>query len=528
VPYSKAFCLPLPSFGRLGTNAMALAPRAKLQVDVPLDAALSQLCIELQDPSSPSKIALASDRRSPSMAASGAILMRPSSMGNLSSPMSTSSSAFKSVPLGGIWWQKEERRRKGHGRTPDPKEQAVYRKLFAWPTDEEVFNTRMSKLPEQMSDLPEPPQADGEQSLTLPEALSDLDCPPSRDGEASPSPSEQVRKEPKKSRPSSKENMAIKRSGTSKHCKDGREVMLAPIETDARPASQRAESPEAEDQLVHRGGTNRRSSYSAQDRAVSSNSQGARRSSVAGIVPPADGTVAEPAVPKKRVEEPEVKPDISEAMLARKLGMPFDMTHEACVLFRQFSDYNVTENMLESRLNMDNFCGVLCELCKVGGIADLEDEFVRSAFKTADRDGGGDIDVEEFNIWYSSFGFSEEMNLTPADKELRDLSRALDIPLLDIERFSRAFKRFDLDGSGSIEFDEFSQLLYKLMKVPAGQVLPPDRVKKLWREADVDGSGDVNFAEFCHFYCARFDQQDGGSFDFSSFYSSVRRVSVFS
>mmetsp|Transcript_78525 Transcript_78525/g.138342 ORF Transcript_78525/g.138342 Transcript_78525/m.138342 type:complete len:498 (+) Transcript_78525:78-1571(+) len=491
---------------------MALAPRAKLRVDMPLDTALQQLCAQLHE----SPKAVAKDRRSPSMAASGAILMRPASTGSL-----TPSASPKGLPLGGIWWQKEERRRNGHGRVPDAKQYDIYQKSFAWPTDEEVLRGPDKHLQQLRASSPKSLlQAADEQTLALPDELAESELESTLlDQNVSvqepPSGEEEGRKSARKSRPTSKE---------STKSKDQREVVLPPpeIDLDAVGELERATSPD--ERVVPRHGMQHRlSSFASSERAASSQGNRTpqrRQTAPNGILP-----ATEPGQPEKRVEEPEVKEDISEAILARKLGMPFDMTQEACNLFRKFSNFDETENLLEANLNMDKFIHVLCDLCKVNDVDELEEDFVRSAFKTADRDGGGDIDVHEFAIWYSSFGFSEEMNLTKKDKDLRELARTINVPIVDMERFSRAFKRFDTDDSGTIDYDEFSALLYRLMKVPGGQEIPPDRIKKLWREADLDGSGDLSFAEFCQFYVKRFDQQDGGSFDFSSFYTSVRRVS---
>jgi Ca2+-binding EF-hand superfamily protein len=214
---------------------------------------------------------------------------------------------------------------------------------------------------------------------------------------------------------------------------------------------------------------------------------------------------------------------VSEAVLARKLNMPFDVLRDACDTFRKYSDYRRGMDLGEAKLDMNNFTTVICELCNVPNPNDLHPDFVDETFRTADRDCSGFIDVEEFCVWHASASFSEEMVLNEKDQQIRNISRNVQIPLIDVERFWTAFRKFDTDGSGNIEYEEFTDLLHVLMKVPKGHVLPKERVQSLWRQADADGSGEINFEEFVMFYIQRFGYDPNKSeFDFASFYK-VRR-----
>eukprot|EP00930_Biecheleria_cincta_P056192 TRINITY_DN4235_c0_g2_i1.p1 TRINITY_DN4235_c0_g2~~TRINITY_DN4235_c0_g2_i1.p1 ORF type:complete len:445 (-),score=83.79 TRINITY_DN4235_c0_g2_i1:18-1283(-) len=214
---------------------------------------------------------------------------------------------------------------------------------------------------------------------------------------------------------------------------------------------------------------------------------------------------------------------VSEAVLARKLNMPFDVLRDACDTFRKYSDYRPGMDIGQARLDMHNFVKVVCDLCNVPNADALHPDFVDETFRTADRDCSGFIDVEEFCVWHASASFAEEMVLSEKDQQIRNISRTVGIPLVDVERFWSAFRRFDTDGSGEIDSEEFTMLLHILMKVPTGHVLPNERVQALWRQADSDSSGEINFEEFVMFYIQRFGYDPNRSeFDFSSFYKVGR------
>lgn len=60
-----------------------------------------------------------------------------------------------------------------------------------------------------------------------------------------------------------------------------------------------------------------------------------------------------------------------------------------------------------------------------------------------------------------------------------------------IEEFREAFRVFDRDGSGNIEMEELRELLKSV-----GQVATDEELHKMIDVADADGSGEVDFYEF--------------------------------
>merc|ERR1712060_766105 len=106
--------------------------------------------------------------------------------------------------------------------------------------------------------------------------------------------------------------------------------------------------------------------------------------------------------------------------------------------------------------------------CHVEQMTELPPEFLQSTFHTADRDNNGTVDVEEYATWFSAFYFSEEMTLDKADRVVRNLARKYDLSVVDADRYKHTFDKFDTDGSGLIEFNEFKELLQKLLKTTPG------------------------------------------------------------
>jgi len=78
-----------------------------------------------------------------------------------------------------------------------------------------------------------------------------------------------------------------------------------------------------------------------------------------------------------------------------------------------------------------------------------------------------------------------------------------------------------LDKSGEIEYDEFKKLLCSLLKVPVHLELPQSRVRQFWTETDLDGGGSIEFEEFLIFYTKFFDASQTGD-PLEDFYRGLR------
>jgi len=209
---------------------------------------------------------------------------------------------------------------------------------------------------------------------------------------------------------------------------------------------------------------------------------------------------------------------------ARDLNCPLDTTKDARSLFDRYATYDEMQQIMY--LNYQKFGEIVVHILK-STRQELSEhgmkEKIQMSWREADRNKNGQVDFDEFAIWYSSWGFQQELLLSPSKIRCRDFAKEYDLNIADVESVQAKFCHFDEDGSGLIEFREFEKLLYKLMKIPRGQELPANRLKHFWKEIDIDGSGSVDFDEFLQWYIKYFDMK--GNSDVSpieQLYQSVR------
>lgn len=129
----------------------------------------------------------------------------------------------------------------------------------------------------------------------------------------------------------------------------------------------------------------------------------------------------------------------------------------------------------------------------------------------------------DFLQWLSRHSFNEEILADAEQRFVRRIARRLQTPINDIEIVKRHFDSFDTDGSGQIDYDEFSQLLGKLLNLDDMSDLPESRIKSFWRQVDGDRSGVVEFGEFAPWYVGYFGCRQGqGETPLVNFYRQVR------
>jgi hypothetical protein len=76
-----------------------------------------------------------------------------------------------------------------------------------------------------------------------------------------------------------------------------------------------------------------------------------------------------------------------------------------------------------------------------------------------------------------------------------------------VEKLKVTFDQFDTDGSGLIEYGEFRSMLAVLLRIADENDLSAARVHRFWREIDRDGSGAVDFLEFSAWYLKYFSPE---------------------
>lgn len=175
----------------------------------------------------------------------------------------------------------------------------------------------------------------------------------------------------------------------------------------------------------------------------------------------------------------------------------------------------------EGILSEEAMLDVVCEICKVESVEEMTSEAKRVMI-VADTNGDGVVDFEEFCVWYNSRAFLEFVNCSKELLEVRELGHKMKIPAIDMDYYKHLYDKFDTDGSGDIDYDEFQELMHQCMKVPAGLRIPDSRLEHFWRECDIDGSGGIDLEEFIIFYRKNFDTDDNAPVTMEQFYKGIR------
>jgi len=246
----------------------------------------------------------------------------------------------------------------------------------------------------------------------------------------------------------------------------------------------------------------------------------------------------------------EVEPQRTEKPLglwAEEAGVPLDIASRALETYLEFVSkppppmYRVTREQLsfgrpfDARYDLggmdpDHFGKAILRIADCKDFTALPPSFLEKAVASADKDSSGDIDFLEFLNFYYKFSFSEEVCMSPEEREIRLAARQHDIPYYDIGQYKDVFDQTDTNRNGSICFDEFLVLVTKLLKVPKGESLHEKRARDLWSAAtrELPPGEDLDFITFAGWYKSIFG--NSGDLDESpaeAYYKSVRRVSCF-
>eukprot|EP00931_Biecheleriopsis_adriatica_P029099 TRINITY_DN17323_c0_g1_i1.p1 TRINITY_DN17323_c0_g1~~TRINITY_DN17323_c0_g1_i1.p1 ORF type:complete len:465 (+),score=96.24 TRINITY_DN17323_c0_g1_i1:152-1546(+) len=254
------------------------------------------------------------------------------------------------------------------------------------------------------------------------------------------------------------------------------------------------------------------------------------------------------ASPENEPEEESKKSEITRLdKIASELQVPLDIAKDA--VFKYFEHANIPDSAIRNGITAKTiqagkpftdeelgymtdgqFGAACCDIAGVESHQELGEGFLENAMKTADEDGSGVIEFNEFLHFYHTFSFSEEVLVKSKDRTLRAIARKYRVPIIDLDGYKVEFDRVDLDCSGFIEFDEFAKLLPRLMAIPKGQEFPAKRMQELWRDARNHSSQkdrqDLDFDGFVGFY-KKYFSVGGNRSPFETFYSNIRPVPKF-
>lgn len=100
------------------------------------------------------------------------------------------------------------------------------------------------------------------------------------------------------------------------------------------------------------------------------------------------------------------------------------------------------------------------------------EEEIEDIISQADLDGNGTIDFDEFIQMMPAASRNERAE--NAEEEMRE-----------------AFQIFDADGNGKITSEELRLIMENL-----GEKLTDEEIDDMVKEADIDGDGEINYEEF--------------------------------
>jgi len=189
--------------------------------------------------------------------------------------------------------------------------------------------------------------------------------------------------------------------------------------------------------------------------------------------------------------------------LARKYRLELFLTHTALLEFG-----NAKQNSLGGLDYADFYRAV----CRIFGTRRLDSATAWAIYQqTGMRE---EVNVERFLEWQRTNKFSAANSLTASehasrsDELLYQLANDFSVTVEEITRIKKEFERYDADHSGSIDFDEFRQMLEFMLNTTNSSELPLERVKQMWREIDRFGTGHVYLSDFTSWFFIYFNPED--------------------
>jgi len=151
--------------------------------------------------------------------------------------------------------------------------------------------------------------------------------------------------------------------------------------------------------------------------------------------------------------------------------------------------------------------------CRVFGVKSPDDEVIQKIYSEAGM--AEKARVESFLEWYMLHVFCTDVqgvvqgmsHTAKGESLVYRLSKQFNVATTQIDNIKREFDKYDTNASGNIEFDEFAAMLKAMLKAKDSCDLSESRIRKFWMEIDHDGSGEVDFSEFTHWYLKYFSPE---------------------
>jgi Ca2+-binding EF-hand superfamily protein len=155
---------------------------------------------------------------------------------------------------------------------------------------------------------------------------------------------------------------------------------------------------------------------------------------------------------------------------------------------------------ISSKVNKITFKDMLSEIFAVERI---DAAIVDSAYMASFSEGK--LSIQKFFDWYmqNMFQAVAALNATPEaaryEAYLTSVSRKKHIPLHVVSEIKKVFDDIDENGNGDMEFDEFEELIRRIVSAKTKGDIPECRLRRFWNEAR--GQDEVlHFEQFVDWY----------------------------
>jgi Ca2+-binding EF-hand superfamily protein len=223
-------------------------------------------------------------------------------------------------------------------------------------------------------------------------------------------------------------------------------------------------------------------------------------------------------------DEPIKKPSKSSKEMAeqKKLGEASNLARKYHLDLYEVKDvlkvFGEADDNGSGGLDKSEFEYVLRRMFEIPATQQVPQDMLNSAWKKMMTNAQGDIaeaNVDTFLEWYVHNMFTpmvrevDQFNpVVQKQNETVALAKKFKTDIISIDKIKKKFDAFDIDGSGTIDFEEFYEMLKFCLKCKDKSDIAPDRAERFWKELDKDGGGDIDFGEFVGWFLKYFKPDD--------------------
>jgi len=180
--------------------------------------------------------------------------------------------------------------------------------------------------------------------------------------------------------------------------------------------------------------------------------------------------------------------------LAKRHAIPLEEVRQ------KLEEYRTLDVDGDESLTFPEFTEAVRRICKLAPGQAVPKAMLARHEDTADKDGDGKIDFEEFLLWSLRHSYNEDL-IAPDrnEKQLRRFARQINVHMLDVDKAKAIFDEFDTDRSGAIEREEFKEILCRLSNIKPN-TLSDLSTKRLWHDADRLNRGKLTFFQFATWF----------------------------